>query len=592
MPQQRPSGVSRFDALACFVLFGMGVVILMLEAAHPIDRMIFDWNTHILRRLRVGEVSPSVVVIGVDDASVRALPEPTALWHRHLAAFLDAASQARARAVGLDLILPGRSYAGLMPRSDEALVKSLLRAGRTTVLGVAATVDEAGTPRPIHTPFLAAIGEKGMGFALWPVDGDGIIRQLRGSVGEGDSAAPTLYAVLAKQLGVTPISGWIDYTRGAAYDYVPLATVLKWHADGEVERLADLMQGQIVLLGAILPFEDRHLAPVALAAWEPGEKRVPGVLLLAQSIRTYMASTTMVPAADWMPIVSVLGAALTWLARRRRSMLMAGGAIVACLPMSFVMLHQGVNFPLASAMLTGVAGLLARIGLSARASLSERKKLKDAFAKYASEPVLRQMLAGGFKKEGERRFVCALFTDIRGYTTRSEATDPAQIMATLNRFFEAVIPAIHERNGMVVEFTGDGLYALFGAPQDLDNPCQTAFDAAKDFIARVDKLNVELINGGDDPIRVGIGVHCGEVVVGLVGAIARSRYTATGDTVNVAARIEGLTKELGYPLLVSRSVAERLSGLADLTDLGTQVIRGRAPISVLGWPTRSKRESQ
>ena len=192
-------------------------------------------------------------------------------------------------------------------------------------------------------------------------------------------------------------------------------------------------------------------------------------------------------------------------------------------------------------------------------------------------------MTGGFKAGGETRLVCALFADIRDYTTHSEATEPARVMSTLNRFFETVIPAIHAHDGMVVEFTGDGLYALFGAPKAVDNPCPAAFAAAKDFLRRVDQLNVERVKERETPLECGLGLHCGEAVVGIVGAIARHRYTATGDAVNIAARLEGLTKDLGYPLLVSDAVVTRLATAEGLICLGPQEIKGRAPVEVFGW---------
>jgi class 3 adenylate cyclase len=215
--------------------------------------------------------------------------------------------------------------------------------------------------------------------------------------------------------------------------------------------------------------------------------------------------------------------------------------------------------------------------------MAERRVLRDAFSRYASEEVLHELMTSGIKSEGETRLVCALFADIRDYTARSEELEPARVMSILNRFFETVIPAIHEHDGMVVEFTGDGLYALFGAPQAVDNPCPPAFAAAQDFLRRVDQLNGELVGEGEVPLRSGLGLHCGEAVVGIVGAVARHRYTATGDAINIAARLEGLTKDLGYPLLVSDAVVSPLATAEGLICLGPQEIKGRAPVEVYGW---------
>jgi adenylate cyclase len=125
--------------------------------------------------------------------------------------------------------------------------------------------------------------------------------------------------------------------------------------------------------------------------------------------------------------------------------------------------------------------------------------------------------------------------------------------------------------------------AFFGAPRPLDNPCVPAVRAARDMLARLSRLNRALAEQGELPIAIGIGLHVGDAVVGNVGAETRHNYTAIGDTVNVASRLEGLTKEVGFPLLCSAEVVDALDDLRGLVKLGPTSIKGHRPVDVYGW---------
>jgi len=176
-----------------------------------------------------------------------------------------------------------------------------------------------------------------------------------------------------------------------------------------------------------------------------------------------------------------------------------------------------------------------------------------------------------------------LFSDIRSFTTRSESEPPEAIISLLNRYFNEMAAVIHSHGGTVDKFIGDGMMVFFGAPNHQDNPAQQAFDAAQKMLQRLDNLNLKLKEEGIEEIKIGIGIHLGEAVVGHVGSDTRHEYTVIGDTVNLAARLEGRTKELGYPIVCSASVAKVLDSSAKLISLGETPIKGRAAAEVFGW---------
>lgn len=192
------------------------------------------------------------------------------------------------------------------------------------------------------------------------------------------------------------------------------------------------------------------------------------------------------------------------------------------------------------------------------AGLAERERIKDTFGRFVSRDVAAAVLSGALPLEGERRDVTILFQDVRGFTSIAERTDPRVLVRVVNRLFTEMVAAVEAHGGVIRQFTGDGVMALFGAPvQHADDP-RRAVLAALDMVARLPGLNAHLRDEGMPALRIGIGIHTGEVVAGQMGPDQRSEYSVVGDAPNLASRIEGLTKEMGTPILISAATAARL----------------------------------
>lgn len=187
---------------------------------------------------------------------------------------------------------------------------------------------------------------------------------------------------------------------------------------------------------------------------------------------------------------------------------------------------------------------------------------------------------------GERKYVCVLFADIRGFTTLSESLAPEAVITLLNRYFDRVVDQIHHQDGAVVCFMGDGIMAIFGAPKRLPNPCEAALAAAKGMQSEVVKLNEILVREGAAAIQIGVGLHAGDAVIGQVGSSGRHDYTAIGDVTNVASRLEGLTKDVGFQIVCSKDVFDALGSPDDLISVGPQPIKGHTPVHAYGWGPR------
>ncbi len=204
-------------------------------------------------------------------------------------------------------------------------------------------------------------------------------------------------------------------------------------------------------------------------------------------------------------------------------------------------------------------GFLARSFDEMVDALEDREHIKNTFGRFVSREVADAVLAGRIPLEGERREVSILFQDIRGFTGLSQKLQPIELLRVLNQFFTQVVAAVELNGGVVKQFTGDGVMALFGAPQDRPDHAERAVRAALDIVRRLEGLNVLLQEQGIAPLVIGIGVHSGEVVAGLIGPDERVEYGVVGEPVNLASRVESATKEVPATILVSSEIAARLN---------------------------------
>lgn len=215
--------------------------------------------------------------------------------------------------------------------------------------------------------------------------------------------------------------------------------------------------------------------------------------------------------------------------------------------------------------------------------LSKRHIMKE-FKKYVAPQVLEQMYKSGefsIKLGGEAKDIAVLFVDIRGFTTLSESLEPEQVVEMLNEYFALTTEAIFANGGTLDKFIGDATMALFNAPVDLPDYEAKAVQAALDIVKGAAKVNERIKDKIGREVAFGVGVNCGKAVVGNVGCDIRMDYTAIGDTVNTAARLEGKAK--GGQVVISEELRKRLEGRIVTEPLGTMELKGKAePLAVYG----------
>jgi class 3 adenylate cyclase/CHASE2 domain-containing sensor protein len=581
-----PDQLRRFAQPLSFLgMLALGLALNLGQVWQPLALFVLDQQFTLLREHPL-PLTNDVVVVGIDETAFKQFREPFTLWHPHLGEFFKAMAGAHPSVVGLDVVFPDHSYQFLAPGYDQAMLQGLLAMRGTVPIVLSQSLDDEGNARPIFAPFISVAGADALASPLVCMDRDGVPRRLNSPSCTTQSRGVTLSEAMAARVGVKhEWNGLIDYSLGAGIQYIPFTQVLNWYEQGNTEQLERVFRNKPVLLGVILPFSDRLQLPVPLASWEPGNRRLPGVLIHAQTLRSMLnRGPVAVLQPGWLLALSMLPLAFWWGKSGWPKITVLSIFTMGILSFSTLRLWQGQYIPAVEILGSAWLAFISRAAFDALRQFREKRFLKQAFGGHVSPAVMKTILAGGVGLgEGKRLRICVLFADIRGFTTRAEKASPEAIIKLLNGYFSKMTEVIHKHGGVVDKFIGDGIMAFFGAPQTLENPEQSALEAAQEMLMRLNLYNQSLTRQGLEPLSIGIGIHSGEVILGYIGSTARHEYTAIGDTVNAASRLEGMTKDLGYPIIFSSAVAEGIKGSTEPVDLGECAIKGHTPMKLFGW---------
>ncbi|MCS3758501.1 adenylate/guanylate cyclase domain-containing protein [Bradyrhizobium sp. 62B] len=234
-------------------------------------------------------------------------------------------------------------------------------------------------------------------------------------------------------------------------------------------------------------------------------------------------------------------------------------------------------------VLAGAVGAQLRRQFAASiAAATARDRVTNLFGQHVSPQVVERLMAAGTSSGGDVRRVAVMFVDFRGFTAAAQSRSPQEVVDRLDGAFAVLVDILDRHGGIVNKFLGDGFLALFGAPLEASDAAQRAVAAGREMLSAMDRINAQT----SWPLRIGIGIHFGEVVAGNIGSPRRKEYTVIGDTVNFASRLEALNKEFGSQLLISATVRETLGeDGSDAVALGEVEVRGyeqKVPVFQLG----------
>jgi len=420
-------------------------------------------------------------------------------------------------------------------------------------------------------------------------DADGVGRRygLR-SIAHGWEV-PSLPVRVARDLGwsVPDADDMVLAWRGpkGAFRHVPYADLYEDFNRARRQRPPAEFRGKLVLIGtAASGLQDLRVTPI--------DSLHPGVEILATAIDNLKNGRAMRLATPALPagVALALVALLLWAFSRNIDASRTGFALLAAnltlLAASGVAAGRLLLVPLIAPLAAAWAFYVAAAGA---AYLRERRTRQEAialFSRFVNPHVVKQLLEhGGLEGAGQTREVTLLFSDIRGFTSLSESRPPQEVVELLNRYFSLQVDVIFRHGGSLDKFIGDAIMAFWGAPLDDPQHAKHAIACALDMAAALQAFRTEL-GPGAGPFDIGIGIHSGPAVVGLIGSDKRREYTSIGDTVNLASRIEGLTKDAGRRVLVSRETMLRCADDFDFLSCGSFKVKGRAQGVELFEPRR------
>jgi len=370
--------------------------------------------------------------------------------------------------------------------------------------------------------------------------------------------------------------GWRDL-RGVTYAFERI------HAVGEdpveLELLARDLRGRIVLVADLTTAAGDALPT-------PLDRNDAGPIIHGQLLQSIL-NGRFLREMGWTSALAlelVLLGALLFLARRRVFLLAGGGVVAAAVYLATVLLlflHGGIVAPIVGPLLAWGFGMLGLVGYRFLLEQRRRAVIQASFEAYFPRRLVRRLaeepdrIAVG----GKRRELTILFSDIRGFTSRSTEIEPDALQALLNRYFEAMTGEVFKQGGTVDKFIGDGLMVFFGDPEEQPDHPARAVRSAVGMLARLAELNTELAGEGIEPIQIRIGIHTGPVIVGNMGSPRRLAYTVLGSAVNLAARLEGLAPVDG--ILISSDTAAKIDSEFELAEHPPVEAKGFAdPIAV------------
>ncbi len=327
----------------------MGLLLAYSRAPVWLDQKILDWQFQTLRKHYPRPVQNDAVVVGIDEDAFKALREPFALWHPHLGKFLHAMAQAKPAVLGMDIVLPDRSYHFLVPKYDQPLLQGLMAAKADTPLFLAQTVDENGQLRNIFPPYVSVAGKDSLASVMVCLDDDGVSRRFDRATCPTLELNATLAEKMAARMGAHHAEhGLVDFAIGDDFTYIPFTQVLVWFDQQDEQRLASAFRDRPVLLGVILPFLDRLTLPVPLMQKEPLNLRAPGVLLHAQALRSLLSNGLIRPLPEIYLLMLTAMASLFWFFRHSLAKLACLVAFSLALgAASFSLLWRGIYLPVA-----------------------------------------------------------------------------------------------------------------------------------------------------------------------------------------------------------------------------------------------------
>jgi adenylate cyclase len=540
----------------------------------------FDTLTYLTASRRP---SAPIVIVGIDENSFDQIKQQWP-WPRGLhARLVDALREDGAIVIAFDIVFPEPDFHG----QDQEFADAMTRAGNV-VLGAEvahSTRDKYNLSQLVESLqlFKAAGARSGLisvsydpdsGVRRLPLFENAFFREIIRIYAQHDKSVPPDVKIapgsMIRYIGPDHTFKYVSYyqvidhllPKGTFKDrIVMIGREINTNAEIGEQQVDMFSTPFLQFTGQNMPGVEVHANMIDGSLTGRNLNRLPfaGSLLLT-AVMTMLAGMAM---REWLPL---------------RSLLVLAGLALVMMTASFVLFEFANYWMPIAAPVSGMA--LVYVAYGGMAFLLEQKRrqeIKRAWSFYVSPQVVDQMIAHPEQLVlgGQKREVTLMFTDLAGFTTISEQLTPEQVSHLLNRHLTEMTRIVIAHGGTVDKFIGDAIMAFWGAPFDDQAQAQHACEAALEMQQAQTKLREELKAEGFPPVFMRIGVHTGNAVVGNMGSDERFDYTAVGDPVNLASRLEGANKEYGTDILVSETTAAKLNGAVPLRAVDLVKVKGK-----------------
>jgi adenylate cyclase len=644
----------RFEALAILLFALIAGFVVSTPATNPMRGWSLDALTT-LRWYAFGERRPphasSTVVIALDEKTYSTPPfkgSPTLTWTGDIGRVVSAAIEAGARVVGFDVVFASSIEESQIRFGDETLgatlrgfdrdyLRALATGGRAGKIVLGETQSGGQSISPTAGQRLAVGGRANLRSLNVHTDVDDVVRRIPLEFSANKGAVPSMALELASRArGVTPrmdadgvtlagerVPSAVDKTLAVAFsggsNDIPsysLADLRVCLDKGDTEFFRRQFADKVVIVGSDVAEADQILSSKRFAnpplrqdaercalpapGKVPQRRAMSGVYLQAMAVDNLIRREVLREMASWatLAISFTAAEAIGMVALTFGAVVGAvGGAIVvmAWVASATYAFQHFLVLPLLEPIISGSAAIGAAVALRLGVADREKRFLRRVFGLYLAPNVIDRMTSSGTLPllGGETREVTIFFSDVVGFSTLSEAMSPEQIVSLMNDYLTSMSEAIEEAGGFIDKYVGDAIVAIFGAPVRSDSHAIEAVAAALACQRRLDVFN----RAHAPPIQHRIGLNTGEALIGNIGSRRRFNYTAFGDNVNLASRLEQLNTSFGTSILATESVVRATGATFVWREIDTIRVRGRsAPVTVFeplgrhGEETEAQRE--
>ena len=543
--------------------------------SRPLENFVRDLMTSTISSF-TAPCSENIVIVAINEETLAQFPYRSPIDRGFLAELVNRLSRAGPLAIGIDLLFDQPTE----PANDSALAAAITGSAAPVVLAYATTSD--GLTRAQADWLSAFAPSAGRGLAVLSADRiDGVVRTAFSGRLEGAQWLPGLAPALAQTAGANSGREAEPMVYYRTEDGEPYAFA-QYPAQFAMLAPDDWFHGKIVLIGVDLPIDDRHVTPfAALNGVVAGS--LPGVVVHAHSLARLLSGNRIVDVGFTAGgLLTILVASVcAWIAWRPISIFLKPVAVVAVLVATWT--AAALAFRFGAVQVPVVAPTMIALGIAALSGFAawqrdqrEKQFVQQAFSHYVSPAVVDTLVKDPslLRLGGERREVTCVFTDLEGFTQFSEYLEPEALASVLNEYLDAICDEFIAHGATIDKVIGDAVVGFFGAPAIQPDQAERAVALALAIGARSKTLREKVAAHG---MKLGLtrtGIHCGSAIVGNFGGNRFFDYTAIGDTVNTAARLEGANKHVGTLNCISGAVA-RNAGQNLLRPSGTLFLKGK-----------------